>query len=812
MKRALKTYERHFTWSHPLGETVMAHQDGAVSLLIEWQGLDMEMCSARERLQHWSALYRCLEQIGDNLCVEFHLWREHDTARAEDYRAQGREMVRGVKVGQRLREAQAQHLAQYAMHNTVGLVVTHLPQKKWFAGARGQLKHQTRLADRLNEQANSLLNALPGARIVPVSRYLKRIVQSLDRARFIRGAQIRHDPQLLITEQVVREAPTVTHGVVSFGASDETPVTKVLYVHLYPDSQPAWFAQLAPISATLHVSHIICPADTQLAMRRAERETDLLEGTASNRGQDYTAKGLSDLAAFRRLVADYDLAIFHNAYIMHVHGTPTQVKQAAERIKHLIDTQGGQVRDADYMQLPFFRAAQPGQGYRAPIFRPDHTWQVADMLPVQVYRTGDAHAESLRLGAASQLIGFDLSHQGVAHSVTVAMTGAGKGVDKVATIAETYPLNVDWYIAEIGTTYQWIVEAFGGTYTRIDPDYTVINPLPRYGVADRNAPLPLDTHLAGGTLQALAFLLSDGATSLDVHSAAAAEMTLQMLYANPGADDAAPTLEDYLKELEQADYFEHDDQARAAKRMSNNLHSFLCTTAGRIFTKQDNLDLSPGITGVDLKEVGKASPQLLKFYLVFLSLRMAHMAFYSTTHPARVLLDEMHEFVRVYPDVVGALISGIARMGRKENAAIDLVTQGIREIDIIEKEVLNSMPLRTLLYRADEWDAIGARINMPERPLELWRQFEYPLDKDYRPALRAVGDSYYQLHLVFSDLLLDLADTSPAALALKKTIGQQTRDPIERLAMLREARQLKDAYKDIGGRVASGTKTEVAHA
>ena len=793
MKRLLKKYERFFTWSHPLGEEVIAHQDGAVSLLIEWQGLDMEMCSEQERLQHWATLYRCLEQVGGDYCLEFHLWREHDPQLAQAYLAKGADMVRGIEFGQIVREAQARHLSQYAMVNSVGLIVTRLPQKKRLAGVRAQLKHQARLGEDLREQALKLVNALPGASIAPFTRYLERIAQSVDRNGYTRGARTRHDPQLLITEQMLREAPTVVQGAVTFGEPDNTCVTKVLYVHLYPDSRPAWFTGLAPISATLHVSHVIRPADTASAMRRAERETDLLEGTASNRGQDYTAKGLSDLAAFRRMVADHDLAIFHNAYIIHLHGTRAQVKHAAEEIKHLIDTQGGQVRDADYMQLPFFRAAQPGQGYRTPIFRPDHTWQVADMVPVQVYRRGDAHVESLRLGHASQLIGFDLSHQSVAHAVTVAMTGAGKGVDKVTTIAETYPLNVDWYIAEIGTTYQWVVEAFGGTYTRIDPDHTVINPLPRFGVADRTTPLPLDSALAGGTLQALAFLLTDGATTLDVHSAAAAEMALQMLYANPGAPGEAPTLEDYLKELERADYFEHEDQALAAKRMGNNLHSFLCTTAGRIFTRRDNLELSPGITGVDLKDVGKASPQLLKFYLVFLSLRMAHMAFYTTANPARVLLDEMHEFVRVYPEVVGALISGIARMGRKENAAIDIVTQGIREIDVIEKEVLNSMPLRSLLYRADEWDEIASRINMPARPLEVWKQFEYPLERDYRPALRSVGNCYYRLHLVYPDLLLDLADTSPAALALKASIAQQTRDPLERLELLRHARQMKEA-------------------
>ena len=87
---------------------------------------------------------------------------------------------------------------------------------------------------------------------------------------------------------------------------------------------------------------------------------------------------------------------------------------------------------------------------------------------------------------------------------------------------------------------------------------------------------------------------------------------------------------------------------------------------------------------------------MLKFYLVFLALRFTHLAF-ARRNPSRVLLDEMHKFVKSFPEVIGKLISELARMGRKDAAAIDIVTQGITEIDCIEKEVLNSMPLRALL-------------------------------------------------------------------------------------------------------------------
>ncbi len=789
MDQRLIKYERHYTWSHPLGDDVLAHQDGAVSLLIEWQGVDGEMLTDQERQQQWLTFYRGLQALSTDYTAEFHWWREHDHRVAFDYLEKGREIVRGGEMAQAVRQAQAEHLAQYAMSNSVAVVLTKHPRKQLFAGARRALKKQAADAIALREAARALIKSLPGGRIASNQRYCERIQQSLSRTAYARNAAFKHDPNFLLAETLIREAPRVDQNAVKLGEH----FTKVLLVYLYPDSMPSWFLGLAAVPATLHVSHIIRRVDTKSAMQRAERESDLLEGTVSRRGRDYSQKGLSDLAAFRALVADHNLQIFQNAYIIHVHGTLRQVTETSEHITDWIEKSGGQVRDADYIQLPYFRAAQPGQGYRVPMLRPDHTWQVGDMLPVQVYRNGDAAPESLRLGQAGQLIGFDLSKQAVAHSFTVAMTGSGKGVDKVATIAETYPYGIDWYIAEVGNSYQWVVEAFGGTYTRIDPDKNVVNPLPPYAVADRHADLPLDAKLAGGTIQALSFLLTDGKTQLDVHSLSAAQMVLQMLYAQSDGSDSAPTLMDYFQEMSGADYFDHAPQTEAAKRMADNLHSFLSTTEGRLFTKQDNLTLSSGITGVDLKEVGQASEQLLKFYLVFISLRMAQMAFYQSRNPARILLDEMHEFVRVSPEVTGSLISGIARMGRKENAAIDLVTQGIKEIDVIETEVLNSMPLRSLLYRADEWDAIAARINMPPGPLEVWRQFPYPLGLPWRPAIRSVGPDYYNLHLTFPTLLLDLAATGPDDLLLKEAISPTCHDPLERLQRFRAAKEAEAA-------------------
>ena len=224
-------------------------------------------------------------------------------------------------------------------------------------------------------------------------------------------------------------------------------------------------------------------------------------------------------------------------------------------------------------------------------------------------------------------------------------------------------------------------------------------------MASKDEDYPLDAILVAQTVQSLAFLLTDGNVRLNAHERSAAQSAMQLLYAVP-ADAKAPNLADYLVSLEALD-FDKKEVNQAAKIMAANLHSFLDTSEGRIFTRPDNLYLSDGISGVDLKEVDKASPDLLKFYLVFISLRFNNLAF-AHGRTTGILLNEMHKLVAAFPDVIGTLISELARMGRKDAAFVDIVTQGIKELDTIENEVLNSMQFKSLLYRPDEHLEIAA--------------------------------------------------------------------------------------------------------
>ena len=784
-----KHYSDYYTWSHQLGDYCIAHSDGAVSCMIEWAGLDTEMMTGDEKTIAYEALLTFYEQLEPDFVYEQHLWREWDDSVAKRYLEMNASLSRSVEFITYLREQHASHLSLYAMTNSVGLVITALPDKTVLSALRVKkaLSKQAKLAAKLISHANEIAQYLSGGEVVPFARYRRRIVQSYDRDYYAQQGELaNNNPQIPLSEQIVSFVPQLQDDVLI----NQHTCSKVLFLYLYPDAYAGWIEQLSRVNVAAHIVQILRPVDTLKAMTDSERSSHFTEGTASKKGADMQQRQLRDMNDFRAFVADHNLRIIKNAYIVHLHGEREDIEALARSIEALVN-KDGQVRSNDYIQLPYYRVGQPGQGYLSPMLRPDQHLQCVYMSPVQVYGKGDTQKpESLRLADNGQLIGINYTGQSLLHALTTAKTGSGKDVEKILTVAETYGFGIDWYMAEIGGSYQWLVEALGGTYTQIDPRSTVINPLPEYKMANATADFPLDTVLVGQTVQSLAFLLTDGSVHLNAHQRNAAQSAMQLLYAIPKGDESAPNLADFLVSLEELD-FEQSEVNEAAHRMAANLHSFLDTSEGRIFTQQDNLLLSDGIAGVDLKEVDKASPDLLKFYLVFITLRFNNLAF-SHHRTTGILLNEMHKLVAAFPDVIGTLISELARMGRKDAAFIDIVTQGIKELDTIENEVLNSMQFKSLLYRPDEHKAIAERISLPAGPLSKWQNYKNPMGKPYRPGLRLVGDDCFDLFLSFPQALLDLSatDTSrkPTDLEIKAQVSAQTKDPFERLLLFRELR------------------------
>ncbi len=744
--------------------------------MIAWNGIDTSLMSERERAEAWEAIYRVLESLTSGWCLEYHLWRTWDVTLAEEYLREGRSAgPRAGSFGNFVRAEMAAHLSQFAMTNRVAAVLTATPPPRLPFGVRRMLADQTRRAERLLREAEPLLAYLDGGRVTTIEEYCARITQTLEGVgvHLVRGRTIDHG--FALNEQMVTGPSRTSPG-------DPRAVTRTYFVYLYPDALPGWSESIASLNLPVHICQVVRPLQRRRALRSGARQQSLIEGLIGGGRRDGQEQAARELDGFLEFVERHNLPVFQSVYVVQLWGSDAELERYGRELSDLIDGAGGQVRSNPWLQGPYSRIAAPGQGYLSPVFRPDHLWQVGNMVPAQVFATGDPHPECLRMGRSGALVGFRFTGKTVQHAFTIAITGGGKGVEKVVTIAETYPLGIDWYVIEVGESYRWVVEAFGGAYVRVDPGRTSVNPLPPYRLARADAARPVDTIVAAATVNALAFLLTDGCAVLTVHQAAAVQAALQQLYAARDPRSGAPSLSGYLERLSGI-HLEMPEQIDAARAMASNLESFLATAEGQVFATGENLDITEGLCGIDLGLVEHASPKLLKFYLVFLSLRFGHMAL-ANRRPCRVLLDELHKFVAHAPDVVGRLVSELARMGRKESASIDLVTQGIHEIDAIDKEVLNAMAIKTLMYRSDQWDEIATRIGMPEGPLCAWRAFPYPLGQPWRPAIRGDEGRYFALHLTFPRPLLDLADTSPEMLDAKRRIGERTKDPMERLRLL----------------------------
>lgn len=779
-------YKDYYSWQTPLSEHVMGHNNGAVSCLIEWPGIDCDLADQGQKESAYRNIYQVLKELSvDGYIAEWHLWRELDRSLADAYLEQNQNIQRGHHLAVPARQAVADHLVKWGRSNETGIILYHHPQKSLSGSlfVKAARNDQIKDAKRIFEKAQSISRTLPGAAQVDTDRYLERVRQSYWRKGFYNNWPLNIDYRYDVAEQVLVDAPRVENGMVVIDGYH----TKVLLLMNYSDAAPAWITALADASCDMHVVQVVSPVNTRRYIDRQTKESQDDAAALADRGVKYAKKKINERENFTSFVAENGLDIYKNVYLMHLHGKVEDINRLTKRLIEWASKTNGQIRaDAD-LQAHFFRVGQPGHGAQSAFFREDHTWQVGNMAPVVTYDKGIPGAECLRLSASGQITGFSILRHKVSHGFTVAKTGSGKGMDKVCEIIETYPLGLDWYILEIGRSYRWVVEAFGKAYIEYDPDQDVINPLPEYDTIDSLAEHPVPAKLCAGTVHALAYLLTDGRTTLTVHQESAAEEALQNLYRSPIKDKAAPRLDHFYKSLIETEY-NTQPKKEAAKLMADYLSSFLDSSVGRIFTQDGNLTLTNEMCGVSLEGALKVDPKLLVFCMTALSLRYAQMAFFSGYNPARVLLDEMHIGVQYAPETVGNLCAEVSRMGRRANASLDLVTQGLKEMQALDAEVIGSASLKTLMYRSLHHDTMGEVLQIPPGPFARWKSYPDPEKFNWRPALRQVGDKFYDLYLTFPQLILDIGSTSPEDLALKEQINPQVEDIFERIEMLRQMR------------------------
>ena len=782
-------YSDRYTWYAPLNEHVMAHSDGFVSLMISWDGLDCEMADKSQLQGLYDSLYMFIDNLGQDFCAEFHWWRERDDLMAKRYLENNKKIIRGHNIAIPVREAMAEHLGSCGFSNSVAVVLmTHYKSvtNNPFVGNKFNAKKQKKAAQNLFEKANKVIRFLKDGKIATIADYCKRIQQSINRKPFLKGHKTNTDYRFDLSEQLVPDVPELTDsGCIRMNGE----LTRSICLFMYPDAFAGWFLPIASIPMAMHVSFIIKPTHTRKAVDDASDESETEDATQASKGTKYTRQAIGDREEFTNYVTEYNLNIFKNCFIIHLHGSQEEITEYHDLIDNFINNAGGEIRSSANVQGHFFRVAQPGMGLYSNRFRPDETWQVGNMIPCIVYNEGIPGAECLRLTQSCQLAGFSILQHPVANTITIGLMGSGKDVDTNCEILECYPLGLNYFALEAGDSYKWPIEALGGSYTKIDPRNTVVNPLIEYDLADHTKKDPVDLLLLSGTLSSLSFMLLEDTKPMEHAQESAAGLALKNLYTTePPKNKKAPVLPDFLYSLRHSEY-DSDPDAKAGKEMHDKLKSFLNTYHGCVFAQEDNLEIHPTLNGIDLKIVSETSDKLLLFYLIFICLRYTQAAFFKADEPARILCNEIDVYMKSHPEVVGRMLGSVIRMGRKDGCSSAINTQGIYELENLDPIVISGSPLKNLWWRDREWEKISGILDgLPETPLNLWKAYKNPYNLNYRQGMRIVHGKYYDLHLTFPQVVLDIASTSRAERAEKQRIEVQTNDVWERLRLLQDFR------------------------
>lgn len=797
-------YLKYITHRQPITDHIVEHEDGACSVLISWSGIDSSVMSSEEAFRFERNYKSLLESLERKLkvSIEEHWWREKDKEIVPAYLELNKKVVRANDFVIPIRTDIAKMFQKYARTNHVAMVVTYRPvQIGLFNKSHApSAKKRKKAVDVLNLAVSDIVSRLPGAVLENVETFCARFGQSWDRKNYLSNSLPNLDFRFPISEQIVEVMPEVgKDGFISLNGIE----SKVLVCYMYPAAnQELWFSNLANIDIDMHVTRVAIPTSTDYRINKIDSNIRKEGALSSKNSQRLTNKVLSSANLFAQEVYDKESSILLNCTIITLYGNPllskednrTAITDIAKRITNFFDDNKGRIRSDASLQAHYYRVSQPGLGHHVKYLREDASHYLARTAPVITYDHGLVGGECLRLGDNQQPIGYSLLLPKIPHGFTVAMTGAGKGVDQVHEIIETYGLGMDYYILEWGKTYQDVVMALGGNYVPLDLS-TAINPLPEYAICNRDPENPLPDELIEGTVEGLAFYLQEERAELSRAKSSAAQRALKNLYLNQRETKyAAPSMVDYLASLKNTDYA-NESQFEAAKQMYESLDNFLDGVTGAPFRGNSTFHFTDGLMAVDLKGIGDKSRNLAVIYLNTIALKYAQKAFFASDRPSTILFDELHKFMDIDPYVTALTCKATSRLGRKEKAFLKLITQGMSEIEMLDSEILGSATIRNLMYRQDKWEEIGHRLKLPEKVLNLWAGLKNPeFTKGYRQSIKQVVEKYYKLHLIVPPDLLDVASTDGEDLAFKDQLYKLYPDDVwRRIAELRNHRNLINA-------------------
>lgn len=791
-----KTYLDGFTWETKIGDHGLIHQGGSVSVAIDWQGIQDRHWSLEERRNEHSRRVALLRTLSEErgLTVETHLVRMRDSRLTDAYLREG-ERMHGERpappIVQDIRQQLAETYRPLARSNKVLTVLSLAPppRRGLWTLLRPQMGVRNRSAQDLYARLLELFKAVspefPGAGLLTCDEYQERI-------QAIRKPGAKASPvewRFNLADQIVTEKPEFKDGCIFL---DGRYYISCL-LQGYPDLPYDWTLSFLEAPVDVHACQILMVKPVDEALNRDRKQADYESQTMdSHRGTDKAVAKIGESAAYRKYVVARNLSVADNAYIVTFSGAGAdEVKHQVSRFRTNINKTNGLVRDNEDLQADLFDVRLPGMGRNTFFAREDHADVLAAMMPVTTFAEGNtAKPESLRITMSGQLVGFAPSTVEVPHELVVARTGSGKDTQFGLKFLETYPI-IRYDIIEMGNSYQWAVEAVGGSYCRARDQ--VINPLAGYDEYQSAKRLKEQghQHLDATFIHSQADMLQPifkgmAGPKYTRSEEACVEKALRLLYEKPPGGEA-PTLPMVLTALGDIEAAT-DGQDKARASLMSELKEFMETETGKAFTAEDQFTISPIANAIDF---GGFTGELLQYYMTFMVVRLATNAM-SRGVRSQIVLNEYKMLLQNAADPIRWITLTIDRMGRKEWVGLTRITQDLDEIQSVDPGSLSSIQNRTLLSRQDKHVEIGKLLDMPTSIVEAWQRFGLPdvmNRKGYREGLIQELDQWHLLYLKFPQLLLDLMNTRGEDKLLRERASRVTNDPYERIEILNKLKQ-----------------------
>lgn len=811
----MKRYNEFFTYAYPIiGDdgvaNFMEHTDGCVSCAIAWDGIDYESKGSQDEVsQSMKTIYGLFAAASKytNLFMEHHLFRGFDAYWADRYYQYGVDNFRSDRnpeFAKKIRKSLADHYAGFSRHNDNYIVFLLKPKVSIFN------RSPERIADRYRQLfsiVNELMSFIPGEpRLLDIDEYQSLILRHNSPAVVRTGRdKINYNWRFDATFKLV--APVVESRCVrTSGGGGDSCFHRVIVLLDYPDALQGWPARLSrDNSEKIHVVQITNPMDTQMVTLKSARETDRSNEAAHMIGGEAVMGKLNDHAHFRNFIQQNNLTVHANNYVIVISGETVHDVNSrhSDLCRYLRDGSGAMiVTDDPETELYYYKITTPGMGYKTPYLRPDHHWQVANMTPCFSQSHGNMdHPEMAFITSVSTLVGVRLRRGSLHHALAAAKTGSGKSVTMAAMIAQLYPLGFNFYITEVGRSYEFLVRAFGGEYHVLDPDQTVVSPLAAYSemrsiknnsgtsISDDGEEQEFSVTAVTtmrNCLMPIMLSRSDVDNHPDlIHCQSALDDIITLLYkdifVDPNMD--GPTLQTLLEKgrILHASFVEDQDyRADNLLEMLNNLESFLATSEGKVFTKANTLNFNSGLIGLDFGHLihGNAN-NLAKYLLLFTATRLQQLSFINPEQTFLVF-DEDHEYTNIDKKLMNLLKSQVTKRGRKHAAFLFPISQVVRDIaysddGTVNSDVINQMNIFMLLYYGTDHGELADVFKLPERAANIWKSYVDPLEShiNYRQGLFVQSGKFIDMHLTWPALLSAITNSNPDAIAYKDKLLQE---------------------------------------